>query len=315
MPDARECARARAPACSQLGGALDLAAKFGRLTRIFRLIKLANHLSSARLLRMMMLTIGLTFWTHWVACGWWALGVSLPAPAPPSGTPGGTPSGGGASLVDDPGHGGDGVSWVYRAGVEDEPLGMRYLAAFYFAITMAAKSPWLEPSTPREFVFACFLVLACTVLYASFVGSLTAVITSYDTHLGRQREALASIRAFASHHGLKGSTQARLVREYEAYWAQVRSRLLLAPSTPPSRTAHLASFSHRPSRVPLAPSISPPSRTAHARRRPSAHPSALTVALSAGRRRPTATTRSASSWTRCRATCTRRSSRSSTRRS
>lgn len=58
------------------------------------------------------------------------------------------------------------------------------------------------------------------MLYASFVGSLTAVITSYDTHLGRQREALNSIRAFARHHGLSKTTQSRLVRNYEAYWAE-----------------------------------------------------------------------------------------------
>ena len=59
---------------SSVGGTLDLIAKFGRLTRIFRLIRLVNHLALARPIRIAMLTVGLSFWTHWVACAWGLIG-------------------------------------------------------------------------------------------------------------------------------------------------------------------------------------------------------------------------------------------------
>ena len=132
---------------SQLGGVLDLAAKFVRLTRIFRLIKLSNHLASARLLRICMLTVGLTFFTHWLACAWWALGTARPPPpglwpdvanATQNGMAAGTSSIGRQSSPIAQGeyaYGVDGISWVYRLGVQSESLGMQYLAAFYFAIT------------------------------------------------------------------------------------------------------------------------------------------------------------------------------------
>ena len=114
--------------------------------------------------------VSLAFWVHWVACGWWALGVAQPDPLGGNSSSGGGLGGGGGLVGGGGGEGGEGiaigaagVSWVYRYGLEEEHLGMRYLAAFYFAITMVAKSPWLEPSPPAEFVFASLLVLACTV--------------------------------------------------------------------------------------------------------------------------------------------------------
>ena len=61
------------------GLSLQVLAKFLRLTRIFRLMKLANHLASARLLRILMLVIALAFATHWLACAW-ALIAQFPSP-------------------------------------------------------------------------------------------------------------------------------------------------------------------------------------------------------------------------------------------
>ena len=63
-----------------------------------------------------------------------------------------------------------------------------------------AKSPWQHPSPPGEFAFGCAAVVACSVLYAAFVGFLTAMITSYDAHLGRQRDALC-VRGDRTHSG------------------------------------------------------------------------------------------------------------------
>ena len=49
----------------------------------------------------------------------------------------------------------------------------------YYALTMSTKSPWQDPSPPAEFLFGNVAVVLCSILYAAFVGSLTAVIWFY----------------------------------------------------------------------------------------------------------------------------------------
>lgn len=206
-----------------LGRTLDVFAKLLRLTRFVRLLKLANHIEYARVLRITLLVSFLVLWTHWLACAQYALSnveldeeggaidVLMGSRADDDGGDGG---GTAPSLL----VGARGVSWVVRLGLHRESFPMRYLAAFYYAVTMSAKSPWLAPSPPAEFVFGCVAVVVCSVLYAAFVGSITAVFTSYDAHLGRQRDALNLVRAFSRYRGLSKPTQRRLVRNYEAYW-------------------------------------------------------------------------------------------------
>ena len=136
-----------------LGGWLDLAAKFVRLTRIFRLVKLANHLASARLIRIMMLTVGLCFWSHWIACGWWALGLVQPDPLAFPAVNGTLDVSaistvkriGGVAMHIEYGYGEGGVSWVYRLGLQYQPVYVQYFAAFYHALTCARPFRVLAP--------------------------------------------------------------------------------------------------------------------------------------------------------------------------
>ena len=219
-----------------LGRTMDAFAKFLRIARIVRLIKMANHIAYARLLRIILLVSFLVLWTHWLACAQYALS-NVPVDHVDDGMSGallddasggdsdGGDAGGGTGLSEVTGVGpapyvvgARGVSWVERLGLHHQSFSMRYLAAYYYAVTMSAKSPWLAPSPPGEFLFGCVAVVVCSVLYAAFVGSFTAVFTSYDAHLGRQREALNLVRVFSRYRGLSQATQTRLVKNYEAYW-------------------------------------------------------------------------------------------------
>ena len=189
-----------------LGNSFDLMAKGIRLTRILRLLKLANHIDNlASFVSYYLLFVML--WTHWLACAMWAVGVAGDAFERSD-----TSSSGNGLAVDDDVYilGSNGSSWVTRLNLQHEDLPMRYLASFYYA-TLFAKSPWQQPG-PGEFIWSNCIIVVCSVLYAAFVGSLTAVITSYDAHQGRQREALNYVRAFSRYRGLSITTQRRLVK-------------------------------------------------------------------------------------------------------
>ena len=74
-------------------------------------------------------------------------------------------------------------------------------------------------------------VLVAAVLYAGFVGSVTAVITSYTSTASNYRDSLSKLRSFAASHGLSKSTTREIISYFDAYWVELkgfdRERMLL----------------------------------------------------------------------------------------
>ena len=76
-------------------------------------------------------------------------------------------------------------------------------------------------------------VLFAAVLYAGFVGSVTAVITSYTSTASNYRDSLSKLRSFATSHGLSKSTTREIIAYFDAYWVELkgfdRERMLQQP--------------------------------------------------------------------------------------
>jgi hypothetical protein len=170
--------------------------------------------SSSRALHLMRLVVILVTCAHWIACLWWLLGSTY---APPDAALGDEHVGAAHALPS-----ADGTSWVYRMDLEEDAVFVQYLASLYWALTVVVKSPWLHPSPPGEFAFACATVIMSAVLYAAFVGSITAVITSYTSDSSNYRDSLSKLRAFARSHGLSRSTTAEVISYFDAYWVELK---------------------------------------------------------------------------------------------
>lgn len=82
-----------------------------KLTRLIRLGKKINRLSTSKFFRIAQFTLMLLFAAHWYACLWFWMGESQP-PDPAEG------------LIEFPGQ--DGTSWVYRLHLENETKIMQY---------------------------------------------------------------------------------------------------------------------------------------------------------------------------------------------
>ena len=64
--------------------------------------------------------------------------------------------------------------------------------------------------------------MLAAVLYAGFVGSVTAVLTSYTSTASAYRDSLSKLRSFAVSHGLTRSTTAEIVSYFDAYWVELK---------------------------------------------------------------------------------------------
>lgn len=151
-----------------------------KLLRVLRLGKKIDRLSSSKMFRIAQFTFILLMAAHWYACFWFYLG-NVAAP--------------GAGGVDDL-PGADGTSWVYRLDLKNESRTMRYTAALYWAVTTLMKSPWFHPNAPEEFVGATIMIIIGCVLFAYFLGNVTAVITAANAAGGRYRGQIEQLKSF-----------------------------------------------------------------------------------------------------------------------
>jgi len=178
-----------------------------KLLRIMRLGKKIDRLSSSKMFRILQFTFMLIFACHWYACIWYWAGTTAP------------PDSGGI----DPLPGEDGTSWVWRYDIENEQLGMRYTAALYWAVTTMMKSPWFHPASPGEFASAIGMIIFGCVLFAYFIGNVTAVITAANAAGGRYRGEISALKGFCTSQGLSAKLTTKLLVYQDALWTETNS--------------------------------------------------------------------------------------------
>jgi len=179
-----------------------------KLLRIFRLGNKIDRLSTAKSFRILQFTVMLLVAAHWYACFWFFLGEA-------SGVPGEGGRPGYVILLP----GANGTSWVHRFEMEDETQGMQYLAALYWSLTTLMKAPWFHPAAPMEFVGAMFMIIFGCVLFAYFIGNVTAVITAANAAGGKYRLQITQLKGFCKSHFIGPKSTQKLLAYQDALWS------------------------------------------------------------------------------------------------
>jgi len=181
-----------------------------KLLRIFRLGKKIDRLSSSKMFRIGQFTFMLIFAAHWFACLWfWQGGEAEP--------------GLNGTMISQPGA--TGTSWVYRYDIADETTSMKYLASLYWAITTLMKSPWFHPTSPGEFISALLMIIFGCVLFAYFIGNVTAVITAANASGGKYRAQVGELKGFCAAHQVSAKMTAKLLIYQDALWTETSGGL------------------------------------------------------------------------------------------
>lgn len=158
--------------------------KLAKLLRLTRLAKKLERIAAAKTFRVLQFVLMLLTFAHWYACLWFWMGSSKPPDE-------------GEAINPLPGM--NGTSWIFRTQMEDEHFMMQYLASFYWALSMVMKSPWFHPVAPGEFAFASVMMIFGCVLFAYFLGNVTAVITAANASSGKYRDQIGqSTRPYRS---------------------------------------------------------------------------------------------------------------------
>ena len=174
-----------------------------KLTRFARLGTKIDRLSTSKMFRIFQFTMILLMAAHWYACLWMWLGEGQP-PDPISG------------LQEFPGQ--LGTSWVYKLHLQDETIGMQYTASVYWALTTLMKSPWFHPTSPGEFGGAVVMIIFGCVLFAYFIGNVTAVITAANAAGGRYRAKMTELKVFCTSYGIQPKLTSKLLAYQDALW-------------------------------------------------------------------------------------------------
>ena len=178
-----------------------------KLLRIYRLGKKINRLSSSKMFRIGQFTSLLLMAAHWYACLWFYMGGLA------------RPTGG----VVDALPGVHGTSWVYRLDMENEGMTMQYASSLYWAVTTLMKSPWFHPNSPYEFIAATIMIIIGCVLFAYFLGNVTAVITAANAAGGRYRQQIEALQNFCRGEGISAKMTDKLLVYQDALWTETNS--------------------------------------------------------------------------------------------
>lgn len=93
-------------------------------------------------------------------------------------------------------------------------------ASVYWALTTLMKSPWFHPSSPGEFAGAVLMIIFGCVLFAYFIGNVTAVITAANAAGGRYRAKMTELKTFCTSYGISQKLTSKLLVYQDALWAE-----------------------------------------------------------------------------------------------
>lgn len=160
--------------------------------------------------RVAMLLFILCSITHWFACIWYIVGTA----------------------GDD-----DDETWLSKMKLVDSNTSEQYAYALYFTLTTMTTVGYgdVTPQNPTEVVFATFLLLIATVVFAALMGSLTDVITSLSTEKNIVREKVSMLSRYMSWRAMPVqlyiNVRSHLLhlwetnRDYDAYEEDIKDKL------------------------------------------------------------------------------------------
>jgi len=150
------------------------------------------------------------FFTHWVACLWWIIGA----------WPGEEEMGKPDDLIDRtslsywpvrPNAGSISITW-------NTSLSQQYLSSYYWALSTLMKTAWIPPGTVGEKAFASCIVFVGAIIFASIVGTVSAVVKSFDAANAKRRDKMSAMRRFAETRKLSAKMTRQLLAYVDAEW-------------------------------------------------------------------------------------------------
>jgi hypothetical protein len=124
---------------------------------------------------------GIILLSHWVACGWLALGSHA----------------------------------------LDEPTAMRaYIRSLYWAVTSLTTVGYgdIVPRTTVEYSYAIGVMLLGVGMYAFIIGTIASLISERDHVRAAHRERLNKLRSYLSYHGVPSNLKRRIWTYYNYLW-------------------------------------------------------------------------------------------------
>jgi voltage-gated potassium channel len=176
-----------------------------RLTRLVRVVRLIGIVGSwgrfvrihTGLLRIGRLLLVIAIAVHWVACGWFWLGVS-----------------------------GDSVSssWVAAAGIADAPAASQYLRSIYWAIVTTTTVGYgdITPQRDVEYIYSLVVLGLGASMYAVMIANIASILANLDRRKIEFWSREEAMERFLHSREVSRETVQR-VRGYHAYmWDRYR---------------------------------------------------------------------------------------------
>ena len=176
-------------------------------SRLLRLSHKLDELTSVGYFRVVLQMFGFMMVAHWVACLWWMIGESHYAVEESDGQ--------------------TFTSWLRRVphgstelfpDVSKTPFAQQYMSSMYWSLTTLMKTPWVGPDTVAEKVYASFMVVVGATLFAMLLGSVTAMINTYNKRHSELRDQLTTLHTFATFRRVPAGLQRKMFAYVDAYW-------------------------------------------------------------------------------------------------
>jgi len=181
--------------------------RFLRLMRFRRVVEIATRAfdsveSEAGLLVMRVcgLVTGILVLNHFIACAWYAIGVS----------------------------GAAGPTWLAERDVST--TAHAYVCSFHWALTQFTPATQnIAPTTLQERLYACFVVLIALVVYSTFLGRMTSAMTQLLNLNTKHYQEEAMVRKFLGANKVSASLAQRVwqVRRQQQRAAALMQRVTM----------------------------------------------------------------------------------------
>ena len=85
----------------------------------------------------------------------------------------------------------------------------------YWSLTTLMKTPWVGPDTVTEKIYASLMVVVGATLFAMLLGSVTAMINTYNKRHSELRDQLSTLHTFSTFRRVPTGLRWRLCRGCE----------------------------------------------------------------------------------------------------
>ena len=106
------------------------------------------------------------------------------------------------------------ITWLYHFGFTDSDDFTVYVASFYFTVTTLVTVGYgdITAQNSGERFMAVFLMLIGVVTFSFATGTLSSIITSYDSNEAQVKEKIATLNSIMDEYDLNIELFSRLVR-------------------------------------------------------------------------------------------------------